>query len=229
MRYFRAVFYSLVTLGMYLGICLLGWGLDDLSGFFSHPARIAFAIIMALFSIAIGLQAVEAPEGISGSKGETSKLLRRQTIIGTIMVLFLFAAMFLLPFADRRSMGTLPETAILRWAGVGLTGIGFILIFWSGVALGKMYSAEVTIQKDHHLINTGLYHHIRHPRYLGILITTLGMPLLFSSWAGLIVVPLMLAVLLFRIHDEEQVLHREFGAEWVKYCQHSWRLIPRIY
>jgi protein-S-isoprenylcysteine O-methyltransferase Ste14 len=53
--------------------------------------------------------------------------------------------------------------------------------------------------------------------------------LLFRSWIGLIAVAPLVAVLLFRIRDEEALMRREFGSEWEAYCRRSWRLLPGVF
>jgi protein-S-isoprenylcysteine O-methyltransferase Ste14 len=103
------------------------------------------------------------------------------------------------------------------------------IIFWSGVTLGKMYSAEVTIQDNHELITSDLYQYVRHPRYLGALMLSLGLPLLFRSWIGLTFFIPFLFIIVLRIRDEEAVLLLEFGYDWEQYCKKTWRLIPFVY
>jgi protein-S-isoprenylcysteine O-methyltransferase Ste14 len=100
---------------------------------------------------------------------------------------------------------------------------------WSRAALGRMYSGEITIQQSHHLITTGLYRYIRHPLYLGMTSSVLGLSFLFRSWIGLAVMIPILVGLLLRMKDEEAMLHKEFGREWETYCKQSWRLIPYLY
>ncbi len=51
----------------------------------------------------------------------------------------------------------------------------------------------------------------------------------FRSWIGLAAALAAIGILFFRIHDEENLLHQEFGKTWEAYCQTSWRLLPRIY
>jgi protein-S-isoprenylcysteine O-methyltransferase Ste14 len=110
-----------------------------------------------------------------------------------------------------------------------LSTAGLLFVFWSGVALGRQYSPEVTIQEDHHLITTGPYRVVRHPRYLGVMLVSTGVSLLFRSWAGLALCAPVLWVLVDRIRDEEAVLEREFGPSWEAYRARSWRLIPYLY
>jgi protein-S-isoprenylcysteine O-methyltransferase Ste14 len=141
----------------------------------------------------------------------------------------LFGALFFLPFADHRNIGVMMAGQVVRWLGLFLYGLGLALMSWSRAALGRMYSGEVTIQKSHRLIKTGLYRYIRHPIYLGMLSSALGLSFLFRSWIGLVAMIPIVVGLLFRIKDEEEVLRKEFGREWETYCKQSWRFIPYLY
>jgi protein-S-isoprenylcysteine O-methyltransferase Ste14 len=217
------------TLGIYLVPVLIGWGLDDLDGFFSVYPRLGYAVLVVMLGLAAGYQALDSPEGLRGGKGEEGKRLSRQTVVKVAVILLMYGALVFLPFADRRDIGVMFESQAARWPGLVLVGLGFALIFWSGFALGRFYSADVTIQKDHRLVTIGPYRRIRHPRYLGALFVAIGLAILFRSWIGLAVSVPFLGVILFRIKDEEVVLHQEFGQEWEAYCKRSWRLIPYIY
>ncbi|MBE9524456.1 MAG: isoprenylcysteine carboxylmethyltransferase family protein [Chloroflexi bacterium] len=229
MKYLRAVGSIIITLLVYLLLPLLGWGINDLPSFFSSYPRFGYAVLIILFALAVGYQAIDTPEGFRGSRGEESKRLHRQSIVAAMLIIILFGALFFLPLADRYGVGVMIGGQAVRWPGLSLAGFGLALIFWSGVALGKLYSAEVTIQKNHQLITTGLYRYIRHPRYLGVIFAALGLSLLFRSWIGLVVSIPLLGVLLSRIKDEEAVLYEEFGLEWETYRKQSWRLIPYLY
>jgi protein-S-isoprenylcysteine O-methyltransferase Ste14 len=229
MKILRAVLFLLSTVLLYLGLPLLGWGLDDLGGFFSIAPRAGYALAVGLFGAAVGVQAFHGTEGIRGGKGEEAKWNRRESAVRIVLVVVLYLAITFIPFADRRGIGVLAENSAVRWLGVAFCLLGYVLIFWSGLALGRQYSAEVTIQKDHQLITSGPYRWIRHPRYAGIVALALGLSLAFRSWIGLAVGLAILGVLLFRIHDEEALLHREFGEKWETYTHKSWRMVPWIF
>jgi protein-S-isoprenylcysteine O-methyltransferase Ste14 len=229
MKILRSFVFFLATVLLYLGLPLLGWGLDDLHGFFSLAPRAGYALAVVLFGTAVGVQAFRGTEGIRGGRGEETKWNRRESLVRFGLVLVLYLALLFIPFADRRGIAVLAEGSALRWLGVGLCLLGYGFVFWSGLALGRQYSAEVTIQKDHQLITSGPYRQIRHPRYLGVIALALGMALAYRSAPGLVAAPLILGVLLLRIHDEEELLQREFGVEWVSYSKNSWRLLPGIY
>lgn len=229
MKYLSALRFLLGTLLIYLVPSLLGWGLGDLAGYFTNAPRAAYAVLTGLLGLGVSIQGLLAPEGIKGSDGEAGQRVTRQTVVKIVIILVMYASLIFLPYADRHAIAVWSGGAALRWLGVLLTGWGFGLVLWSGIALGRFYSADVTLQKDHHLITTGLYRRLRHPRYLGVLLAALGLVLLYRSWVGVLAFPLVLGVILFRIHDEEALLRRTFGAEWETYCRHSWRLLPYLY
>ena len=229
MKYVRSVAYTLATMLLYLGLPLLGWGINDLFGFFSSGPRAGYAVLIAIFALAVGVQSVGDPQGIRGGEGEAGKLVIRQRLVRVGLILILYLVLVFLPYADRRSIGILEVSRGVRWIGLFFSGIGLGLVFWSGVALGRMYSQDVTIQKDHRLVTNGPYRYIRHPRYLGVMVTAAGISLLFRSWLGLTLSFLVTLILYLRIRDEEAVLLREFGQEWEDYCQSSWRLLPYLY
>jgi hypothetical protein len=54
---------------------LLGWGIDDISGFFSLNQRSVYAVLVTVLGLAFGYQAFDNPEGIRGNRGEESKLV----------------------------------------------------------------------------------------------------------------------------------------------------------
>ncbi len=229
MRVLRAIAAALSTLLVYLALSLFGWGLGDLRGYFALGPRVAYALLVGVFAIAVAIQAYGSLAGIRGRRGDATKRVGRQTLFTMALVLAMYAALVLLPHVDRREVATLPVGLPLRWLGACLAGCGFALVYWSGVALGDMYSKEVTIQADHRLVTTGLYRHIRHPRYMGVLLMALGLSLIYRSWPGLAACGLLVPFLLLRIRDEEGVLHAQFGEAWEAYVERSWRLVPRVF
>jgi protein-S-isoprenylcysteine O-methyltransferase Ste14 len=145
------------------------------------------------------------------------------------VTLLLFIGLVLIPFTDRRGLLVMAENANLRWIGLLLATLGLGLIFWSGLALGRFYSQEVTLQEGHRLITGGPYRIVRHPRYSGIFVMGIGQSLLFRSWIGVGFTVAAMALVLLRIRDEEVLMEREFGAEWEAYGRRVKRLIPGLW
>jgi protein-S-isoprenylcysteine O-methyltransferase Ste14 len=106
-----------------------------------------------------------------------------------------------------------------------------IIIRWGAIIkMGRAFSINVALHKDQHVIQSGLFHFIRHPSYLGMLIiffaTTLNERNYYSI--AIILIPIIVA-LLYRIHVEELALREGFGAEYIEYSKRTKRLIPFIY
>ncbi len=117
----------------------------------------------------------------------------------------------------------------LRYAGLVLDAGGTAIVLLAVRTLGKQYSAYITLQEDHELVQTGIYGLIRHPIYLRALLASLGLPLIFRSWLA---VPLPLLTFLFvwiRIRQEQDLLAGRFGADFEAYRRRTWCLIPYLY
>jgi protein-S-isoprenylcysteine O-methyltransferase Ste14 len=80
------------------------------------------------------------------------------------------------------------------------------------------------------LVTTRIYGVIRHPSYLGLLVSTLGWGLTFRSVIGVVLTAMIVPVLIARIRAEESLLRLHFAGEYEAYCSRTrWRLIPGAY
>lgn len=225
----RSLGFFVTTLLMYLGVPLLGWGLGDFGGFFAEDPRLAYALEVLALALAVGWQALRSPEGIRGGKGREESRVGRQNVVRIVVIIMMYVALLSLPFADRRGIAALARDSTLRWIGVLLFGLGIGLVFWSGVALGRLYSGDVTLQDGHHLVIDGPYRFVRHPRYTGAILLAFGLALTFNSWIGLAASVAFIGIILFRIRDEETLMQEAFGQAWEAYCERTQRLIPFVY
>jgi protein-S-isoprenylcysteine O-methyltransferase Ste14 len=137
-------------------------------------------------------------------------------------------AAFLPAYTDRNDFWTLDGDTI-RWLGVVLFAVGGTLRIWPVFVLGHRFSGLVAIQPGHTLVTSGVYGVIRHPSYLGLLVSSLGWALAFRSGAGVLLTILLIPPLVARIRAEEKLLHKQFGSEYEAYCGRTWRLIPGAY
>jgi len=216
--------YSLGCL-IFVALPLIAWGLSDISGFLDHPARLFFFLLVLVLN---AFAAIRIPEIGKGRPVEKTTIRRQHLAVAFLQILSL-ALVLVGPFCDRRGIAVMAGVDILRYAGLCLYSCGFLLMHASEWSLGKQFTMEVSIHEGHTLLTDGPYRHIRHPRYLGIMVFSIGVALVFRSWIALICAVATALVLLWRIHDEEALLHQEFGAEWEAYVQRSWRLIPYVW
>lgn len=204
---------------VYLGITIGAYG--DVSQFFQHPARLGMVVgtvlmaISALFTRSSGL-----------SSGEREDRSNRWVLPAFLLLSLLFA--WLPPYLDGRDLWTL-RPPIVPYIGLILYLLGGILRLAPVFALGWRFSGLVAIQQGHRLKTDGLYRFIRHPSYLGLVVSCAGIVLIFRCWIGLFIVAGFLAILLARIKAEEALLASTFGEEYEGYRRRTWRLVPWLY
>lgn len=221
-RYFLTLLAGSV---IFIGLPLLGWGLGDIPAFFENPARIAFVLV--LFALQV-FSLIYNPQ--VGRNQENRKSDAPSSKLDLILIqIFSLAVVILAPFSDGRSIGILNVENTLRYIGLFIAIPGFVLMQAGEKYLAKQFSIEVTLQKDHKLIQSGPYKVIRHPRYLGILIFFTGISLTFRSLLGIFIVLALAGVLIWRVFAEEKMMREEFGKEWEEYQSKTWRLIPYIF
>jgi protein-S-isoprenylcysteine O-methyltransferase Ste14 len=120
--------------------------------------------------------------------------------------------------------------ASLAVLGLALILVGAAVRWVAILTLKRRFTVDVAISQDHALVREGIYGTIRHPAYLGSMISFFGLGLSFMNVLSLlvIVVPVTVAFL-HRIRIEEQVLLEVFGEEFGRYCASTKRLLPGIY
>lgn len=215
----------LVGIVLFVGLPWVGWGLMDFRGFIGHPVRLAYVVLVILLQIVV----VMAFPTVGQGGGDGKLLVRRQRIAVYLLQVFSLAIVLVAPYSDHGNVAAFDEGAVVRYFGLALFGLGFIVMNWAEASLGKQFSIQVTLQQGHQLVTGGLYRYLRHPRYVGITVFNVGIALIYRSWLALVFVAVLAMVLLWRIHDEEQLMQQAFGAEWESYAKRSWRLMPFVY
>jgi protein-S-isoprenylcysteine O-methyltransferase Ste14 len=208
-------FINMVSTLAYLGLAVLGWG--GFAGFFSHPALLALVIALFVMAGAGVFSCGNVSAGVREDRGN------RWIFIPFTLIALLTA--FLPAYTDRKEFWTLDGDTI-RWLGVLLFVAGGALRIWPVFVLGRQFSGLVAIQPGHTLVTSGVYHVIRNPSYLGLLINLLGWALAFRSAVGVLLTALLILPLLARIRSEEALLRAQFGDEYDAYCAVTPRLIP---
>jgi protein-S-isoprenylcysteine O-methyltransferase Ste14 len=211
---------TLVAVGTaaYLGLAILGWG--GFAAFFTHPALIALAIVLIVLSGAAAFAGGNLSPGVCEDRSN-------RWVIAVFAVIGLLAA-FLPAWTDRKDFWTLDGDTV-RWLGVLLFAAGGTLRIWPVFVLGQRFSGLVAIQPGHTLVTNGVYSVIRHPSYLGLLVSSLGWGLAFRSGVGVLLTVLLVPPLLARIRAEERLLRTHFGTEYDAYRARTSRLIPGLY
>ena len=166
-------------------------------------------------------------------------LLKRRTEAGIahekepvqkVIIFFLFAAfiaLVVLPSVDFR-FGWSRVPWYVSILGDVLVVVSFY-IFYLVSKVNTYAAANVRVEEGQKVVSTGMYGFVRHPMYFGALFLIVGTPLALGSWWSLLLTPLFVLVLYFRIANEETVLLRDLPG-YAEYRQKvRYRLIPGIF
>jgi protein-S-isoprenylcysteine O-methyltransferase Ste14 len=126
--------------------------------------------------------------------------------------------------------GALPNGRAFEIAGVALFAVGLIFRWWAIVTLGRFFTVDVTVEKDHELVERGPFKYVRHPSYTGVLLAFVGWALTLRNWAAIMVVlvPIFVAFLR-RMRVEESALTKALGDQYRDYIRRTKRLVPGVY
>lgn len=194
--------------------------LDDLT--------VALFVAWCLSEVAIRiLNLINRPSRRAGVEDRFSFLAIWLALIVTVVLA-------MIAWLSRRATAGLGDDSalwlLLGWLGCACLASGIAIRLAAVATLRRQFTTTVTILAQHRLVDSGLYHYVRHPAYLGLLLSLLGFGLCSGHWISLAVAGgLPITALLYRIHVEEQALLRHFGAAYVEYTDRTKRLLPGIY
>ncbi len=144
--------------------------------------------------------------------------------------LFIVVAMTASVFISKSYSFPIFTNEQLEFTGPVLIITGIAIRFIAIKQLGRFFTVDVTIRKDHQLMQSGFYNVIRHPSYSGSLLSFFGFGLTLNNWLGLAVVFLtVLFAFIHRMNIEEKVLMDQFGSRYAEYVKKTKRIFPFIY
>ena len=105
-------------------------------------------------------------------------------------------------------------------------GLGMAMVV---VNQNNYAASTITVEAGQTVVSTGLYGLVRHPMYAFALLVIVGMPLALGSYWGLVTFVPAVAVLAFRIDDEEKMLRQELDG-YSEYTEKvHYRLVPGVW
>jgi protein-S-isoprenylcysteine O-methyltransferase Ste14 len=142
-----------------------------------------------------------------------------------------FAAIWLTP---RHNWWALPPS---QAGEIAVAVIAVMLAYASALfslravqTLGKQWTYQARVLKDHDLITQGPYSIVRNPIYLGMFGMILSTGLVFSHWyLALIAIVFFLVGNQIRIRAEEKLLRETFGKKFDDYAARVPAFIPFIH
>jgi protein-S-isoprenylcysteine O-methyltransferase Ste14 len=124
--------------------------------------------------------------------------------------------------------GTVPESLHALGLVAFAAGMGLSI---RAMIVNRYFSPVVRIQQErgHQLVSDGPYRFVRHPGYVGILLSSLGSGIALGSWWSLVPLVPVAILILRRTAIEDRFLRKELE-EYAAYAERvRYRLVPGVW
>ncbi len=189
----------------------------------------AINIIIGINIIALfGANISGAKKGIRTSVSEVKDkpktyLQTLPTSVVTLILLVTIAALF--------QFGTLEysaETKNIRAAAL----VSYLIFSWFQIwayrSLGENYTQDIVILKNHKFVNAGPYKLIRHPHYLGQILSDISVAIATLSFIATPLVIIEIPLLILRAKKEEELLAKHFKTKFDEYKNNTGFFFPFV-
>jgi protein-S-isoprenylcysteine O-methyltransferase Ste14 len=112
-----------------------------------------------------------------------------------------------------------------RYASVFM-GIGTIFIFTGLTIIGIGWRQIFRAKNE--LVTTGIYRHVRHPQYTGLIIIIIGTLVQWPTFITIFMSPILVGAYIRLAKKEEKDLESKFGTEFLEYKNNVPAFLPRI-
>lgn len=96
-----------------------------------------------------------------------------------------------------------------------VTGVGLLAVGWATVHRGRGG-----------LVNGGIYRHLRHPQYLGLIVVVVGFNIQWPTLPTLVMGPILIVMYVWLARREDEELAAFFGEAYLDYAARTPAFIP---
>lgn len=165
----------------------------------------------------------------TGTRFEAQLLTRgnrgrnENSLIGLGIVSFIFALLK----SGHHSILMASDTLV--W-GCGII-LGSLFFRWYAIqTLGNFFTADISIYKNHKIVEAGFYKIVRHPQYVFTIVTFLGLSVCCDAGFFRIFIFLFPALgLILKMVSEEKLLTISLGKKYENYKRRTYWIIPYIF
>lgn len=181
----------------------------------------AFYFTYVVKRILLKRQGIESARLAKGSKPKSTFLTELILLVST-------TAMSVIQYASilfERNLDILLTFPAVRWAGVmiALAGTGFFIS--AVIAMKDSWRAGVEEDQNTKIVTKGVYRISRNPAFVGFDLMYLGTALAFSNIVCVIAVILLIPLFHLQILEEEKLLPKIFGSEYLAYKERTRRYL----
>lgn len=168
---------------------------------------------------------VKSPELLKKRLNAKEKEGTQKGVVGLSALLFI-AGFIIAGFDFRFGWSDIPLWITGIASAIFLTSYGF---YAEVMRENEYLSRTVEVQDGQKVIDTGLYSVIRHPMYAVTVWLFLSIPIILGSWWSLLCFLPYVAIIVFRIKNEEKVLENGLAGYSAYKKRVKYRIIPLIW
>ena len=187
----------------------------------------------AYLGVGIGILAINvlvlSPE-LMAERGQPRENVKDWDRVLTSLIAFPILALLIVAGLDER-FGWSPQLAVaIHLIGLAFIALGQGLFTWA-MASNIFFSTAVRIQmdRDQTVVSGGPYRHVRHPGYVGMIVSLLATALAFGSLWALVPAGLASCLLVVRTALEDKTLLEELDGYKEYARQTRYRLLPGVW
>jgi protein-S-isoprenylcysteine O-methyltransferase Ste14 len=200
---------------------------------FVSSGRLDWMWVWVYFGVGVaimGINTLVLPKELVAERGEPRENVKYWDRVLTTLNIVPTLAVLIVAGLDER-FGWSPELAVpIHVLGVFCMILGQGLFTWA-MASNKFFSTAVRIQMDrqHVVASGGPYRYVRHPGYVGYVVSNLAMPLILGSLWALVPGVVVAYIFVVRTALEDNTLQEELEG-YKEYAQQvRYRLLPGIW
>ncbi|WP_328359642.1 isoprenylcysteine carboxylmethyltransferase family protein [Mycobacterium sp. NBC_00419] len=181
-----------------------------------------FAVVSLVPTLYLGrVDPATVDRRMHGGPTAETRTVQKIVVVGIIVC---FTGILVLSSTDHRfGWSSVPAALSVLGAAMVAVGLGGAMLV---VVQNRYAAATITVEDGQPLVTSGLYGIVRHPMYSASVVMMIGMPLALGSYWALLIVPVVLALLVIRILDEETMLREELAGYGDYMARVRYRLIP---
>jgi protein-S-isoprenylcysteine O-methyltransferase Ste14 len=213
-----------------MGVLLMAVALFWSAGQISWWPAWAQVIVTALWAAGTGFVIIRHnPDLLAERLGPRSGAKKWDTFIMSIYGLIQLA-MLIVAGLDQRYGWSVGYPIPAQISGLLLVALGHSLAVWA-TAVNNYFSQIVRLQSErgHQVVDKGPYRFVRHPGYLGSIMTSIGTPILLASHWALLLGAFGVLLMVLRTYLEDRMLKEELAGYQHYSTEVQQRLLPGVW